>query len=137
MTDAVLIGPAHPVTMRPVETTTLPSLPDPVEIRPGRVGWPDVFLYEWLANGHLYRMALPPPFMPRDVQLAVFVAERSTGDRMPHPDVQPRSWPYSLIVRPGQLAVFEALSRSGALRDVRHTGAAGTAMNDQRKAPEA
>ena len=92
-----------------VESTVPPVIPDPVAIGPtGRIGWPGVVVYVTAINGATVRSPVPPP---------AGIAYRCVP------------------ARPGVLAQFDALSRSGALRDPRHTGRDGVVV-DQRKAPQ-
>lgn len=98
------------------------NLPAPVEVAPGRIGWPDVFRYAGRAANVRWSSPLPPPVMPYDMQLRLFWLDRLTGGATPHPGVQPRSFAYTIEIAPGRLADFERLFRSGALFDPRHTG---------------
>jgi hypothetical protein len=100
----------------------LTAPPAPVEVAPGRIGWPDVFVYAGRAANVRWVSPLPPPVMPYEFQLRLSWLERFTGGATPHPGVQPRSFAYTIEIRPGRLAEFERLFRSGALCDPRHTG---------------
>jgi hypothetical protein len=106
----------------PVETTEFPAMPTPVEVQPGGIGWPQVFLYEFTVEGATYRSPLPPPRMPLE---AYEIACRADllGLMSKRPGAAP-TWPYRIVVRPGQLAVYDAMTRAGMLRDPAHTGSA-------------
>jgi hypothetical protein len=104
-------------------STELPALPVP-EIIDGRLAYPSVFLYEWRVEGMTFRSPLPPPRMPREAFLAMIEGTaRVNRPRMPAPGYEP-TWPYRVVPKPGMLAVFDALVRTGVLRDPQHTGRA-------------
>jgi hypothetical protein len=112
----------HPRAPARVETTTLPPMPEAVAVKPGRIAWPSVFVYEFTVEGATYRSPLPPPRMPIEAYEIACRAD-PLGRLSTRPGAAP-TWPYRIVVRPGQLAVYDALVRSGALRDPAHTGRA-------------
>lgn len=87
----------------------VPDIPEPVVVDDGRIGWPDVFVYLWSTDIEEHATACPPP----------------------------KGRPYRVLVKQGQLAVYERLSRDGWLRSPEHTGVPHTEMIDNRAAPGA
>lgn len=127
--------PLEPGTLVRVPSTH-PEIAYMEKAADGRICWPKIFVYEWEdENGQLFRTGVRPPRMPKDVQLSFFKRERYTGGRMPHPEVQSRTYPYTYeVYLPDE---FDRLMRLGWLNDPRHV--TGEAVRpeyvDERVAP--
>lgn len=91
-----------------------------------RIGWPLIFKYRLTMKSGLVEWS---PYQP------TFESHPAPPGTFLDPEVRPSSLPW--VIEVYDLARFEVLMRSGALRDLRHTGSSGSEMVDNRKAPGA